>query len=290
MKNWYWLASICAVGLFTFTVVWLQRDDGDTHSSAAEYSLQPIKESAAKDDLNFPNPDSKPSGLDVTKLPLSTDMSTNDESSSANKLTSDEAIKRTREAVLNGIRRLYGDFAVKAGLSPAEADSFIAVLVDQDMQLRSGEPAVVTDLPERYKKWLESRDAAIRSQLGSQRAAEFAIYEKSVGARQEVDEIGRELNRATLPLTEEQRASLIDAAVKNKGFSTTSNPFSGNSLGADLQQMSAQMQLRDQSMLVVARGVLSSEQYAQYEKFQTQRRDSLEAALRREDERDQSSN
>ena len=189
-----------------------------------------------------------------------------------------------REDLEKQYRRLYEDVGVSAGLNAEETEALLHLLVDHQMHKAEGVgPRSETEQMMEYNASRQERRAAVAAQIGAARAAQFDKYEQSITARYQVEAIREQFELAQMPLTESERRSLIASSIERKAYFPMPE-YLGNSQAAEIQKLSAQVELSDQRMLDVARGILSSEQYAYYQQYLASRHDAMETNLRRASE------
>lgn len=187
-----------------------------------------------------------------------------------------------RERLLPVIRRIYEDIASVAQLSKEEEQALIDLLYEQQTEIFASDEDPVSSLEEAvaYREMLARHRDEIAALLGSSKAEAVLEYQKSIGARFEVEDLRRRLEEAGMPIPDEQRRKLIKVAIEKGAYASMPEFTGADSEEAILQELLARSEIRDQRMLQVARAVLRPSQVIWYEEFLQQRHDSMESALR----------
>lgn len=112
------------------------------------------------------------------------------------------------------LRRMYAGMSEELGLDANQADKLFNLLADSrvttfdDMRAYDGDPVGRQAIQDAARA---QRDAEINALLGPDKAAEFHTFEKSIPARMQVNRIGENLAASNLPLSAEQRSSMVAA-------------------------------------------------------------------------------
>lgn len=206
------------------------------------------------------------------------DAPTSPEDSSPNtQLISDLQSEQWR-AELNLI---YEDVGVNVGLGAAEADTLIALLVDQRVRFAEAPGldmsvdgmAARRDLDAQH--WNE-----IETLIGAERARSLAEYQRSIQVRYEVENLRKRLANASMALTEAQRKQLIQAGIERRAYADPTVFTGVESDFAITQEQSTRNDLAYQRLIDAARDVLTAEQFARVEDWWTIDRAANDAFLR----------
>jgi hypothetical protein len=176
------------------------------------------------------------------------------------------------------LARIYEDLGQDVGLTDVESEALIRLIVEQrmrDMNLDHSPAAL-----EKYSEWQTQFRREIEAQIGAARARDFDEYQHSINARYEVEELRREFEATSVPISEAQRKALIRGAIDAQAY-VQERPFtSAEAPLAVFQEMLVRIEQRDQRFDPVARRVLDVNQYAHYQAYAAQRRVNADATLR----------
>jgi hypothetical protein len=178
------------------------------------------------------------------------------------------------------VPRIYEDARAELGLDESQTEILFALLVDQQMR-RVAQPLIESPGgAEAYNALLAQFERELEDQLGGDRARKFANYRRTENARYEVEDLRRDLESISLPLSETQRKAMIRAAIE-RGAYVVQPTVTGNELDqAVLQEAYARFEQRDQKLLSIAHGILGPEQVAIVERVVTNRQRTYEEMLR----------
>ncbi len=276
------VVAVAGFAIFLLTAVYLLRGGYRTDVSPSLVSTDPPLSTRNATSEHFGDAKARTklatSPMEAQRVGKAAGARDNEPGSAAAEST--EQQKKLREYLDAQYRRIYEDVGAALGLNADETDTLLKLLVDQQMLMsKAFDGGSEAEQAARFTAWQQGRREAVAAQLGGSRAAAFTNYEQSITARYEVDAIRYELERAQVPLTELQRKSLIASAIERKAFFPMPE-FPGNAATAEIQKLMAQIEVRDQRMLPVARGILTSAQYTHYQQFQANRHDLMEASLR----------
>lgn len=183
------------------------------------------------------------------------------------------------------LERIYEDAETDVQLDADEGDALIALLVEQQLRLAEFDlDPLSIEGAERYRAIEAEFRREIEQQIGLERSRKLARYQDSINARFEVEEARRLLESSSLPLTEAQRTAWIRAAIDRGAYTKPPTFTAGDPWLVWLKEATARMDERDAKQLAVARGILDSRQFAQYENHLAQRRATADAALLREEQ------
>ena len=211
-----------------------------------------------------------------------------------------ELVRSQQKAFMGGfIDQSYGAFFKQLNLMPEqtatlknliEKKSLAAGAMGMSMLDGDLDAAKRKELAQQVKETNEATDAEIKQFLGDENYAQFQAYEKTQPERMHMSQLKSQLAGAGAPLSSEQEAQLILALSEerqNFKFTTDYNDqskftgdfaayFTDDKLNA-FSQEKAQL---DERSLVRAREILTAEQFASYEKFQTAQREMQLNAMR----------
>ena len=251
----------------------LQNPDSDTRSNSAEKpeSVSPLTAASASSSRSS---GSEPENPNVQAESVA--------ENSSRVIAEQEA--RMREMALASTRLIYEDIAAAAGLSSDEAESLIALLVNQQIAIATSnvDPTKSVASAEAYRQLLARNRAEIVAQVGTARAAAVDEYQKSINARFEVEELRRQLDSAGLPITDEQRRALIKTAIEKRAYILMPEFSGAESETAMGQELLARIQQRDQALLQIARSILKDSQVRRYDQYLQERSAAMENSLRAE--------
>lgn len=117
------------------------------------------------------------------------------------------------------LRRRLAEMPQALGLDATQADKLYDLLADYEIKEYQSTRAYQGDRigQESMRDATRAqRDADIEALLGPDKAAEFKSFESSLPARMEVNRMGEAMAAANLPLTDAQRASLIEAVASEQ--------------------------------------------------------------------------
>src|SRR6185436_3236437 len=120
-------------------------------------------------------------------------------------------------------------------------------------------------------------DKQLKEYLGDSAYPQFQQYEKSQGDRMQLDQFSQQIAAGGTALSPAQAQQLIDAmGQQREGFKWTTDFSDQAKLSANMPEFFTEEKLTrfadekaryDQEMLARAQNILTSEQYAAYEKF-----------------------
>jgi hypothetical protein len=129
-----------------------------------------------------------------------------------------EKMMRTNMRANN--KRMYADLGEKLGLSKEDATKLINMLTDQQVDnFGRMREMNITDPAQRRQSMEEARredQAELEAFLGPSKAAALRDYQDTIPARQEMDQITRQLEGADATLTEDQRSRLLATLIEER--------------------------------------------------------------------------
>ena len=196
-----------------------------------------------------------------------------------------EKMMRTNMRANN--KRMYADVGEKLGLSKEDTNKLINMLTDQQLEsfgrmreINSVDPAERRRLMEEARR---EGQAAIDSFLGTSKAAALREYQDTIPARQELEQLSRQLEGSDATLTAEQHERMLAALVDERKripmpqMSDSTTPEEYSKAYAEWQDD------YNQRVSVQAHSILNSEQitaYSEYQQWQKEMREQV--AVRRQ--------
>ena len=169
------------------------------------------------------------------------------------------------------MRRQYEDLGTVLGLSQEQANKLIDVLADPPMRMiaepRSGpiDRATILQSAADAKK---RTDAAIAAVIGQEKLPQWEAYQKTMPERSEVNMLRDEMQRMGVPVSDDQRAQLVDMLIEQH----QQNPRPTLQQGVppeEMYQASTKWQSEsEQAFVDRAKSVLTKEQYEHYRDYQ----------------------
>ena len=191
-----------------------------------------------------------------------------------------EKMMRTNMRANN--KRIYADVGEKLGLNKEDTNKLINMLTDQQLdnfgrmrEINSTDPA------ERRRLIDEARhedQAAIENFLGTSKAAALRDYQDTIPARQELEQLSRQLEGSDATLTDEQHERLLTALVDERKripmpqMSDSTTPEEYSKAYAEWQDD------YNERVNAQAHSILNSEQitaYSEYQQWQKEMRDQM---------------
>jgi outer membrane murein-binding lipoprotein Lpp len=191
-----------------------------------------------------------------------------------------EKMMRTNMRANN--KRMYADVGEKLGLSKEDTNKLINMLSDQQVENMTRMRDVnAADPAERQRMWEDARredQAELDAFLGASKAAELRDYQDTIPARQEMDQLTRQLEGADANLTDDQQKRMLAALIEERKrvpmpqFSENTTPEEYTKAYSDWQ--------KDYSERVEAQAhsILNTEQmtaYTEYQQWQTEMREQM---------------
>jgi hypothetical protein len=185
------------------------------------------------------------------------------------------AAQRYMRAQMKAVmRRQYGDVGPALGLSQEQATKLIDVLADPQARM----PAVdLRKMPVDRASMLQvaadaqkRTDAAVAAVIGENKLPQWQEYQKTMPERSQVNMVRDQMQQMGTPLTDDQRAQLVDILVEQHQLNPRPEMQQLSSLPPD-ETYQASMKWQDESdktFLERAKSVLTKEQYEQYRDFQ----------------------
>jgi hypothetical protein len=178
------------------------------------------------------------------------------------------------------VPRIYEDVRAELGLNEPQNELLFALLVDQKMRELAQPPPQSADTAQAYDELQAQFEREIEDQLGAERARSFANYRRTEDARYQVEHLRRDLETASLPLSEAQRKAMIRTAIERGAYAVAPKSSAHYFDMAAHQEAYARFEQRDQRLLQVARGLLDPAQAAIVERVVTNRQRSYDEMLR----------
>jgi hypothetical protein len=186
-----------------------------------------------------------------------------------------DALRREQSAAMH---RRYPDLAQALGLSRENAERFIDLQVEQQMQkidesLQFGaagggarSSAAMKEAGSRLAAAQRDADQAVAAQFGPEVLQQWKTYQQGLGARMELRGLQLELLDAGMALTTAQRDTLVAAMVREQ----QAGGLAG-SKGLTAEARMAQAEASYGRLQDAARSVLGADQFARFDARQRQR-------------------
>jgi hypothetical protein len=185
-------------------------------------------------------------------------------------------------------RRMYGDLTKELGLSQAQTDKVMEILIDRQMgatektmdAVNEGDPARAEQAGAEAEQAIADYDAQLTAVLGADGMAKLTEYERTTGDRMAMQQFTQSFSSAGQPLDDAQRTGLLQI-MKEERLKTPAGPLDiGNknvtaalrgmqSDEAMEQALETQRQLQ-QRVLSRAHTVLTPDQMVTFESAQKQ--------------------
>ncbi len=175
----------------------------------------------------------------------------------------------------SALRGFYADYVRQANLTPDEADKFFRILRDRQMALMDSSEAMISGGAVDMKAAQAANntaDEALEDLLGVQRFGQYRDFEKTLGARMEVQMFSARLG-ADEPLNESQSQALIRIVSEERAAMPAID-------SVDMDEASRQIDAMNQRVYDRAKSVLTPEQLALFATFQKNTADAQRAGLR----------
>jgi hypothetical protein len=169
-------------------------------------------------------------------------------------------------------KRMYADIGEKLGLNKEDTGRLIDMLTDQQLnnfgrrrEMNSADPA---ELRRMRDEELRQDQAEIEGFLGASKAAALKDYQDTIPARQELEQLTRQLEGADATLNEDQQKRLLTALIDERKripmpqFSDNANPEEYSKAYAEWQSD------YNERVSAQARGILNTEQMTAYSDYQ----------------------
>lgn len=194
-----------------------------------------------------------------------------------------EMMREQQKAMIN---MMYGGLFKEMNLSPEERDKLKELLTESQMGkvaaaqgLFGGvqDEATTAASKQAVADAKKQTEADIKALLGGERYAQYEDYQKNVGDRMQLDQLKNQLAGENVPLRDEQNAQLLQI-MKEEKLALPPVISSEQSEMPDkdtftAQKMDEQLKWTEQYNARVAeraKGVLTPEQFINYQKFQEQ--------------------
>jgi hypothetical protein len=251
--------------------LWESRNGSEAPENAPQ-AVAPLAESGAPDAIVQRTPDEPPPIASVAPVVESRPPPTAEQ----------RAIAIAH--VMDALRPVYDDVGQEVGLDGPETEALLGLLAEQQLRLSDADIASTPADAAAHEQLNAEFQREIEEEFGPDRARRLSNYQESLNARYEVEEARRVLEDASRPLTETQKRTWVRSAIASGAFVRQPALTAGESSVALLQETLARTDQRDQKQLSLARGILDPEQFQLYEAHVTERRNRLDADIRRAEE------
>jgi hypothetical protein len=171
------------------------------------------------------------------------------------------------------LRTLYSQFLKDANLAPDETDKFFQLLQDRQMALMDSSATAMSGGkidPAAAAAATSTADDALKALLGPDRYGEYQDYEKTLGTRVQLQQLGQQLAGDGMPLQQNQNTALMQ--IMSEETSATPKFGNGAQLGSLTQDQIDQytQQLTDANKRVYNRAmsVLTPAQLTAFQDYQ----------------------
>jgi hypothetical protein len=210
-----------------------------------------------------------------------------------------EMIKSQQKLVMGPmIDKSYAQLFKDLNLTPEQTSglkellqSKMLVAADMGMSMMDGslDAAKRAELARQIKSDTDAYDAQIKQFLGDDNYKAFQSYEKTLSDRMAVSQFSDQLG-SSMQMSPDQQQQLIQAMTEERtGFTWSTDYSNQNQANGDFTQMLTEDRLNrfaqekarfDEQFLARAKQILSPQQYAAYEQFQTAQREMQINAMR----------
>jgi hypothetical protein len=169
----------------------------------------------------------------------------------------------------NGMRRHYEGLDSAMGMSQEQADKLVDLIVEQQTRTITETRKLNVDMNEAMKAAQARKahdDAEIAALIGQDKLPLWDQFQKSMPDRAQVNMVSEQLQNMGTPLTDDQRARLLDIVTEQR----QSNPRPTQELPPEemVAQWTKWQDESERALLERAKSVLSPEQYARYRDYQ----------------------
>lgn len=184
------------------------------------------------------------------------------------------------------LRRQYDDIASALGLSQDQAGKLVDVLADREMRVLAGARPTFMDTSS-FQQELKDRKARqtaeIAAIIGPDKIPQWEAYQRTLPERMQVNAIREQMQTMGVPITDEQRAQLLDIMVEQRESNPPPLPTAGLAPEDQMRQSMKWQEDSERALLERAKSVLSPEQfqrYSDFQAFQTEMRNNAMRAFR----------
>ena len=168
-------------------------------------------------------PDAAPSPTPIEPKPGFTGM--------LRKMMADPQMKKALvQQQMTGMRQYYADFIKQAGLSPAEAEKFFALLGERQGAIMEAGAVAGEGKSQSIKDYKEE----LKALLGEEHAAQFEGYEKTLPDRMGIAQLNQQLASTSSQLNDSQTNSLIQISSEERSKMPASPFKPGGTQGMDM--------------------------------------------------------
>jgi len=175
------------------------------------------------------------------------------------------------------LRGLYGDYLKGANLTPDQTEQFFKLLGERQMALMDSSANALSgsgvDMNAATAA-TSAADDALKALLGPDQYAQYKDFEKTLGVRMQLNQLGQQLSGEGMPLQDYQSTALIqimsqeNAATPTLGGSNGSPPNFTSMTQADIDQYAQQLDATNQRIYTRAMSVLSGPQLTAFGNYQ----------------------
>ena len=178
-------------------------------------------------------------------------------------------------------KRLYADIGEKLGLNKEDTSRLIDMLTDQQVVNFESMRGTNVDQAERLRQRDEARresQTEIDNFLGASKAAALRDYQETIPARQEMEQLTRQLDGADASLSEEQQKRMLAALIEERKRIPMPQMSDSTTPEEYTKAYSEWQNDYNERVNAVARSVLDTEQmtaYADYQQWQKEMREQM---------------
>jgi hypothetical protein len=175
------------------------------------------------------------------------------------------------------LRGLYADYLKGANLTPDQTEQFFKLLGDRQMALMDSSANALSgsgvDMNAATAA-TSAADDALKALLGPDQYAQYKGFEKTLGVRMQLNQLGQQLSGEGMPLQDYQSTALIqimsqeNAAMPNFGAGSGSPANFTTMTQADLDQYAQRLDATNQRIYTRAMSVLSGPQLTAFGNYQ----------------------
>jgi len=176
-----------------------------------------------------------------------------------------------RTRMKSQVRRLYGDAGHALGLSEEKSSQLLDLLADQQtrgMGVRPDQLPEGQTMREYISEQQKKNTQEIATLIGSDKANEWAAYQKTLPQRAQLGVVSDQLEQAGVPMSEGQRSEMLAALTEESQRLPRPTMTQGVPPEETMAQMNQWQTDYDKALLDRAKQVLNSDQFKAYKEYQ----------------------
>lgn len=176
-----------------------------------------------------------------------------------------------RTQMKTGMRRQYEDLGPAMGLPQERADKFVDLLLEQQTRGFGDVRKLNVDMKDAMQAAQEMKkrnDAEIAALIGPDKLPAWEEYQKSMPDRAQVNMVREQMQSVGMPLTEDQRARLLDVVTAHRQSNPRPLPVENTPPEEMFAQSMKWQEESDRALLESAKSVLTPAQYQHYRDYQ----------------------